>query len=364
MSDTIAYENLAKLNAPFMEAYKEKFQAILEKGWFVLGDEVKHFEEEFATYCGAKYCVGVANGLDALVLSLKALQLPAGSEVITPSNTYIATVLAILHAELVPVLVEPNIHTYNIDTNMICKAITNKTKVIMPVHLYGKIANMKAIMQLAQEHNLKVVSDCAQAHGASLHEKRAGLWADIAAFSFYPTKNLGGLGDAGAIVTNDESYYAAIRTLRNYGSEKKYHNVVVGYNSRLDEIQAGFLRIKLKALDTITAHKRALAEIYCKGIKNADLILPHIEDDFFDVFHIFAIRHKQRDMLKAYLLENNIMSEIHYPIPPHKQIAMRGIIAGEYPIAETIHEEILSLPISYMHTREDIERVIECINSL
>ena len=358
----IEYENLRKVNEPFFAEFQRVFAETLDSGWYILGKNVVRFEEEFARYCGAGHCVGVASGLDALTLSLKAFDFPAGSEVLVPSNTYIATILAILQAGLQPVLVEPDPQTCNIDPNLLEKQITAKTVAIMVVHLYGKLCAMDRIGAIAGEHRLKVFEDCAQAHGAALGGRRAGSFGDCAAFSFYPTKNLGALGDAGAVVTNDETVVARIRMLRNYGSAQKYHNEVVGVNSRLDEIQAAFLSIKLAALDQINAHKRTLAARYQQGLSD-DFVKPLLQDDYFDVYHIYNVRHPRRDALKSYLAENGIMTEIHYPVPPHRQKALRGMFdATAYPIAEQIHATTLSLPISACHSEEEVARVIEVMN--
>lgn len=351
----IDYENLGKLNAPFVERYKEKFNTILNRGWFVLGEEVSRFEEEFAAYCGAKHCVGLANGLDALTLSLKAFDFPEKSEVLVPSNTYIATILAIVNAGHVPVLVEPDIRTYNIDEKLIERKITTKTRAIMPVHLYGRMSNMPAIIGIAKKHGLKTIEDAAQAHGASINGKKTGAWGDVTAFSFYPTKNLGSLGDAGAITTDDGDIAQRIRTLRNYGSSIKYHNELPGYNSRLDELQAAFLRVKLEALDEINGHKNRLAAIYNEELNGSNFILPLTDSEYFHVYHIYNIRHDGRDKLKAYLEAKGIKTDIHYPVPPTGQKAMAGILDGQNaPVAEEIHATTLSLPVSFCHTEEDI----------
>ncbi len=359
----IEYENLGKLNQPFQKQFQDAFDRVQNSGWFVLGKEVAAFEKEFADYCGSNVCIGVANGLDALVLSLKALDLEAGAEVIVPSNTYIATILAIVQSGLKPVLAEPDIRTYNIDPVNIQKAITAKTRAIMPVHLYGKCCDMKRIMQIAFEHKLMVIEDAAQAHGASQFGVRAGNFGHLAAFSFYPTKNLGALGDAGAVTSSDETLESKIRMLRNYGSSKKYYNEVVGYNSRLDELQAAILREKLKALDDINNHKRKLADIYHHGLKS-DFILPLRQQNYHDVYHIYNVRHERRDDLRKYLLEHSIGTEIHYPVAPADQKAMQGVL-GDYDssIAREIHQTTLSLPISYFHSESEIERVVEVMNS-
>ena len=358
----IEYENLNKLNAPFVEKYKEKFAEILDRGWFVLSEEVSIFEKEFAQYCGAKHCVGVANGLDALTLSLIACEFPKDSEILVPSNTYIATILAIVNAGCAPVLVEPDIRTYNIDENLIEKKINSKTKAIMPVHLYGRLCNMPSIMKLASKYNLKIIEDAAQAHGAALNGNKAGNWGDITAFSFYPTKNLGSLGDAGAITTNNDGYANKIRILRNYGSKKKYCNELIGVNSRLDEIQAGFLRIKLDALDKINAHKNTLAAIYNEELPDNKFIKPLANKDYFHVYHIYNIRHGERDRLKTYLEGKGIKTDIHYPVAPNKQKAMTKILNGqESPIAEEIHNTTLSLPISFCHSETDIAYICKTL---
>jgi len=354
----IDYENLYKVNKPFIKKYKGKFNSILNKGWFILGEEVSEFEKEFAEYCGAKYCIGVANGLDALVLSILACDFPLRSEIIVPSNTYIASILAIINAGHIPVLVEPDIQTYNIDEKLIEKKITEKTKAIMPVHLYGRLCNMESIIEIADKHNLKIIEDAAQAHGAALRGKKAGAWGDLTAFSFYPTKNLGSLGDAGAVTTNNEHYAEKVRTLRNYGSKKKYYNELPGFNSRLDELQAGFLRIKLKSLDKINSHKNKLAAIYNEELPEGKFIKPLIDKEYYHVYHIYNIRHNERDRLKAYLEKNGIKSDIHYPIAPNKQQAMSGILHGqETPIAQEIHSTTLSLPLSFCHSESEIRSV-------
>lgn len=358
----IDYENLRKANEPFFPEYQQSFNRVLNSGWFILGGAVQQFESEFAEFNGNKHCIGVANGLDALMLCLRALNFEKGSEVLVPSNTYIATILSILQCDLVPVLVEPDIHTYNIDPKQIEPLITRKTKAVMVVHLYGKSCEMDTITALTQKHGLALIEDCAQSHGAKHKGKMTGTFG-YSAFSFYPTKNLGCLGDGGAVTTNDDTFAEKIRMLRNYGSVKKYYNEVVGYNSRLDEVQAGFLSVKLKHLNDITSHKRSLAELYHAGLKS-DFIKPQVHPDFYDVFHIYNVRHPRRDDLKEFLLKNEIRTEIHYPVAPHKQKAMSGVLVKrEYPISEEIHSTTLSLPISFCHTKSDVERVIDVMNS-
>jgi len=358
----IEYENLGKVNAPFFESYREAFDKTLQSGWYILGNAVKQFEQEFAAYNGSSFCAGVANGLDALLLALQAFSFEKGDEVIVPSNTYIATVLSIVHNGLRPVLVEPDIHTYNIDPSKIEEQITPRTRAIMVVHLYGKVCEMDPILSIARKHRLKVIEDCAQAHGAAYKGIKAGNFGEFGAFSFYPTKNLGAIGDAGALTTGDAGLLQVIQTLRNYGSELKYHNERVGYNSRLDEIQAAFLSVKLRRLEEINDHKRRLALLYQQGLKE-DFIKPQVHKDHYDVYHIYNVRHPRRDALREYLLKNDIKTEIHYPIAPNKQKAMRGILDHtDTPIAEEIHRSTLSLPVSYFHTEKDIDRVIGVMN--
>ena len=358
----IEFENLGKLNEPFFEDYKAAFAQTLQSGWYILGNNVKAFEAEYALYCKSLYAIGVASGLDALTLSLKALDLEKNSEVIVPSNTYIATILSVLHNNLVPIVVEPDIETYNIDPALIEAKITPATKAIIVVHLYGKVCQMDKIIEIALKYDLKIIEDCAQAHGAKFKDTIAGNFGDLGAHSFYPTKNLGALADAGMVTCNEEFLREKIFSLRNYGSKTKYQNEYVGYNSRLDEIQAAFLSIKLKKLDEINSHKRKLATLYHEGLKE-DFIKPQIHPDFFDVYHIYNIRHTKRDLIKQFLLKKGILTEIHYPIPPNKQKAMSGILDKEAtPISEEIHSTTLSLPISYYHTEEDVLKVIETIN--
>jgi len=358
----IEYENLRLVNKRFFDEYKTAFNEVLDSGWYILGKHVTEFENAFAQYCNVKHCVGVANGLDALILSLRAFNFPSGAEVIVPSNTYIATILSIIQNGLKPILVEPDIKTYNIDPLKIEEKITNRTCAVLVVHLYGKICDMDPIISLAQQCNLKVVEDCAQAHGAIYKNKRAGNFGHFGAFSFYPTKNLGALADAGAVTTNDKNLAESIYALRNYGSRIKYYNEVPGFNSRLDEMQAAFLSIKLKSLDLIIDKKRKLAALYHEGLKS-DFIKPVVHPDFFDVYHIYNIRHPRRDKLREYLLDNGIKTEIHYPVPPNKQVAMKGILDQQpTPIADEIHSTTLSLPISLFHEENEIHQVIEVMN--
>lgn len=356
----IEYENLQKVNEKLFDKYQDSFETFIKSGWYVLGNQVNKFEKEFAQFCTTNHCVGLASGLDALILAIDAFDFPEESEIIVPSNTYIATIMAIVRNGFKPVLVEPDINTYNIDSSKIEEKITNNTKAILVVHLYGKACEMDMINQIATKHDLKIIEDCAQAHGAKFKNQKVGSFG-TGCFSFYPTKNLGALGDAGAITCEDESYTNKIKSLRNYGSSTKYYNDVLGYNSRLDEIQAGFLSIKLQVLDEITDHKRKLAKIYLENL-NDNFIKPVVHEDYFDVYHIFNIRHEKRDELKEYLLKNNIKTEIHYPVSPNKQKAMNKFIEGSYPISEEIHATTLSLPISYFHSKEDVLRVCKVAN--
>ncbi len=357
----IEYENLGLLNAPYQKDFQDVFFKVSQRGWYILGEEVRNFEQEWAAYCGTRFAVGVANGLDALVLCLRALNLAHGSEVLVPSNTYIATILAVLQAGLVPVLVEPRIEDYNMDPDRLRPALTPKTRAILVVHLYGRLAQMEAIMAFARDQGLYVVEDCAQAHGAERNGKKAGAWGHVNAWSFYPTKNLGALGDAGAVTTDDEELADRVRVMRNYGSRVKYYNEVVGVNSRLDEIQAAFLRIKLRRLEELIAHKRNLAQLYHVHLADAGVVLPEKEGQDRHVYHIFNVRHPRRDDLREYLLEKGIKTEIHYPVAPVHQRAMQGILKGPTPIAEEIHATTLSLPISGFHSETDVERVADVI---
>ena len=358
----IEYENLRKSNEKFYSEYRESFENTLESGWFILGERVKTFENEFAAYIGNKHCVGVANGLDALIICLKSLDIEKGSEVIVPSNTYIATILSVLNCGLIPVLVEPDIKTYNMDPLKVEEKISDKTKAIMVVHLYGKSCDMDPISALCDKYSLHLIEDCAQSHGAKYKNKTTGTFGVMSAFSFYPTKNLGALGDGGSVNTDDEALCETVKKYRNYGSLKKYINEIIGVNSRLDEIQAGFLSVELKHLDMINSHKRKLAGIYLKNLKD-DFIKPEVHDDYYDVYHIFNVRHPQRDRLKEYLLDNGIKTDIHYPMSPHRQKAMDGFFDGQkFPVSDEIHNTTLSLPVSYCHSEDDLYRVIEIMN--
>jgi dTDP-4-amino-4,6-dideoxygalactose transaminase len=357
----IEYENLALVNKKLFNNYKKIFNNFLINGSYILGSQVNNFEKEFANFCQTKFCVGVASGLDALILALDAFKFPKDTEIIVPANTYIASILAILRNGLKPILVEPDLASYNIDINKIEEKITKNTKAILVVHLYGKVCQMDGIMTIAKKFDLKIIEDASQAHGAKYKEKMAGSFG-VGCFSFYPTKNLGALGDAGAITTDDEYLVKKFKSLRNYGSSVKYYNNDLGYNSRLDELQAGFLSAKLKILDKINNHKRKLAKVYIENL-NDKFIKPVVHQDFYDVYHIFNIRCDKRDELKDYLLENGIKTELHYPISPSKQKAMKGLIGDDYPITEEIHNTTLSLPISYFHTKENCLKVCKVMNS-
>ena len=359
----IEYENLQKLNSSFAQELQSAGRHVIDSGWFILGSQVRCFEEEFATYIGVRHCIGVANGLDALTICLRAFEFQSAGEVLVASNTYIATILSIVNAGLRPVLVEPDIRTYNIDCNKLEAQINERTVAIMPVHLYGKCCDMPTILSLAEKYGLKVIEDCAQAHGASVAGRQAGTWGHANAFSFYPTKNLGALGDAGAVTTNDSELAEKIAALRNYGSHKKYHNNYIGLNSRLDEVQAAFLRVKLKHLNCLNEHKRNLAKIYLSTIVNPSLTLPSVESGYHDVYHIFTVRHLERERLRIYLKENGIQTEVHYPISPNRQEAFRHLFSDtDCQTSEQIHCTTLSLPISFIHSKKDIEVVAETLN--
>lgn len=367
----IPFLDLKNVNQQYREELITACTRVIDSGWYIGGNELEQFEQNFANYCGVKFAIGVANGLDALILTLRAWKelgkLKDGEEVIVPSNTYIASILAITANDLVPILVEPDIETYNIDPLKIEEAITAKTKVILPVHLYGQLADMPTIMQIANKYKLLVLEDSAQSHGAEINGTKAGNWGDASGFSFYPGKNLGALGDAGAITTNDAELAQTLKALRNYGSHEKYKNLFVGVNSRLDEIQAAMLDVKLKHLDAEVNHRRTIAKMYLEGIKNPELSLPLSEVDAsqYDqhVWHLFVIRSKNREALQQYLAENGVQTLIHYPIPPHKQQAYKEWNDLSYPISEKIHDEVMSLPMGPTLSLEDVEKVIQLCNS-
>lgn len=365
----IAFLDLKKINAPYEIAFQEKMKSVLENGWYILGNEVTTFENSFANYCGTKHCMGVGNGFDALVLIFKGFiqlgKLQKGDEVIVPANTYIASILAILEADLVPVLVEPKLETYNLNPDLIQEIITSKTKAILAVHLYGQLAEMDAINEIARQNDLLVIEDAAQAHGAVSDFGKSGNLSNAAAFSFYPGKNLGALGDGGAVTTNDDHLAKVIQSLRNYGSEEKYKNEYVGVNSRLDELQAAFLNVKLPNLDEENNIRKTIAKRYLNEIKNDKIILPTLSlrgTKQSHVFHLFVIRTENRDELQQYLLENGIQTMIHYPVPPHRQKAFSNWKHLSFPITEKIHNEVLSLPISPVMTMVELSFIIEILN--
>ncbi len=363
----IPFLDLKKVNHPYENAFQRKLENMLQNGWYILGEEVAAFEKNFAQYCGTKHCIGVANGLDALVLIFKGYiqlgKLQKGDEVIVPANTYIASILAVLQADLVPILVEPDLETYNIDPKLILQKINPKTRAILAVHLYGQLAPMDEIAAIAKENNLLLIEDAAQAHGAKNSEGNyAGNLADAAGFSFYPGKNLGALGDAGAITTNDEALAAVLHSLRNYGSEIKYHNDFIGVNSRLDELQAAFLNVKLPNLNQENAQRKIVVNRYLSAITNPKIVLPLYNGGEHHVFHIFVIRVKNRDELQAYLYEHGIQTQIHYPIAPHQQKALQDWNSLSFPITEQIHRELLSLPMSPVMTIEEVDFIIRILN--
>ena len=355
---TTAYQvSQADINAALLRVAKS--------GWYLLGKELAGFEAQFAAYCGARHCAGVGNGLDALRLALLALGVGAGDEVIVPSNTFIATWLAVSQCGARPVPVEPSEATYNLDPGRIEAAITPRTKVILPVHLYGQPADMDPIREIAVRRGLKVLDDCAQAHAAAYKGRKVGNLADISAWSFYPGKNLGAFGDGGAVMTGDDALDDAVRALRNYGSRVKYHHEVMGFNSRLDEIQAAVLAVKLRYLDTAYAQRRKIAARYLEGLAGLPILLPQVPDWADPAWHLFVIRHSDRDGLQKRLTELGIDTLIHYPIPPHLQPAYAelGYAPGDFPIAEAIHREVLSLPMWPGMSEAQIERVIAAVRS-
>lgn len=340
------------------------FDRVYNRSWYIDGVEREAFEKSFAEYCNTEYCVGVGNGLDALMLALKAYNIGDGDEVIVPSNTFIASALAVSYVGAKVVFVEPDIRTFNIDPSKIEKAITEKTKAIMAVHLYGQPCEMDSIMEIAKNNNLIVIEDCAQAHGATYKGTKIGSFGNAAGFSFYPGKNLGALGDAGATVSNDKEIMEIVKALGNYGSDYKYHHIYKGNNSRLDEMQAAFLAAKLPHLDKMNAERRRIAQMYLEGINNSEIILPYVIEEAVPVWHIFGVRCKRRAELENYLNEKGIGTNKHYPIPMHLQECYKdlGFKKGDFPIAEEISETELSLPMYYGMTDEEILYVIEAIN--
>ena len=367
----VPFLDLKKINLRQEIAFEKAFKELLNSGWYILGQQLKNFEEKFANYCGTKYCIGVANGLDALILILEGYKklgiMQDGDEVIVPSNTYIASILAVSKAGLVPVLVEPSLDDYLIDPSAIEEKITEKTKAILPVHLYGQVCNMDAIIEIAKKHQLKVIEDSAQSQGAVYKGKRAGNLGDASGFSFYPGKNLGALGDAGAITTNDEELAKTIMALRNYGSHVKYQNLYQGLNSRLDELQAPILSIKLESLDDDNNYRRNVAKQYLAQIKNEMVILPSAKSDEEDglshVWHVFTLRTSKREAFEKHLADSGVQTVIHYPVPPHKQPAYKEWNDQSFPKSEKIHREIISIPISPVITPKQITEVINAVNS-
>jgi dTDP-4-amino-4,6-dideoxygalactose transaminase len=349
-------------------AYKTEYEhaviKTLESGWYILGKNVEKFEEEFSSYIGSKYCVGLNSGLDALILAFRALEIGKGDEVIVPANTYIASVLGITENRATPVFVEPDEH-YNLDADKIEESITVNTKAILVVHLYGQAANMKDIKEIADRYNIYLIEDCAQSHGAKFEGKRTGAWGDIGCFSFYPTKNIGAFGDGGAIVTNNLEINEKIKLLRNYGSKVKYQNEIVGLNSRLDEIQAALLSVKLSHYDELRIEREETAKKYLNGIRNKHLCLPKTNTKFEHVWHLFVVKTKKREELQRYLLEHNIATQIHYPVPPHlsKAYEYLNYKIGDFPITEDYANTILSLPLFEGMTDEETDYVINTINN-
>jgi dTDP-4-amino-4,6-dideoxygalactose transaminase len=369
----IKFLDLQKINEQYADELKQAAADVIDSGWYLLGEKVKQFEQDLGSYIGSQNTIAVGNGLDALRLILRAYiemgVMQKGDEVIVPSNTYIASILAISDNGLKPVLVEPDIHTYNLDISLIEQHITPKTKAIMVVHLYGQVCWSEQLEELAKKHKLKVIEDNAQAIGAEWKGIKTGNLGDAAGFSFYPGKNLGALGDAGAVTTKDSALAQVVRALANYGSKEKYKNDFQGLNSRMDEMQAAFLSVKLKYLDAETQLRRKIARYYCENIKNPDIILPQLPTSNFQlldsvhVWHVFVIRTNQRDKLQAYLTGKGIQTLIHYPIPPNKQMAYKEWNHLSFPISEKIHNEVLSLPISPVMTDEEVESLTKAINS-
>lgn len=363
----IPFLDLKDINKQYRDQLIEASTRVIDSGWYIRGNEVSEFENEFSDYCGTKYCIGVANGLDALILIIRGYMelgiFQEDDEIIVPANTYIASILAVSYNRLKPVLVEPDIRTYLIDPLKIEEKITSRTRAIMPVHLYGQTADMEQINSIAKKYNLKVIEDSAQAHGAASYGRKTGNLGHASGFSFYPGKNLGALGDGGAVTTNDDELADCIRALSNYGSHKKYENKYKGFNSRLDEMQAAILRVKLQYLDNENKKRRQIVKIYRENITNENIVLPHV---FFEeenhVWHLFVIRSIDRDKLQTHLFENGIHTMIHYPIPPHKQEAYKDWRNMSYPISEKIHKEVLSLPMSPTLEDYQIGRVVEAVN--
>lgn len=362
----VPFLDLKAINLARREALAATFARVLDSGWYMLGSELAGFEGEYAAYCEAAHCVGVANGLDALVLALRAMDIGPGDEVIVPSNTYIASWLAVSHVGAVPVPVEPAPGSYNLDPARIEAAITPRTRAVMPVHLYGQPADLRSILDIARRHGLRVLEDAAQAHGAAFEGRRIGAHGDAVAWSFYPGKNLGALGDGGAVTTDDAALAERLRVLRNYGSRVKYHNEVIGWNSRLDELQAALLRVKLPHLDAENQRRAQIAAQYLDGLAGLDLVLPTVPAFAMPVWHLFVVRHPHRDELARRLSERQVGTMIHYPVPPHLQPAYAplGLARGALPISEAIHEQVLSLPIGPTQTDAQTEQVIAALRQV
>ncbi|MFH0874135.1 MAG: DegT/DnrJ/EryC1/StrS family aminotransferase [Candidatus Komeilibacteria bacterium] len=363
----IPFLDLKKLNDLHRQELLDAMTEVFASGWFILGNKLRTLETEFAKYCGVKHTIGTGNGLDALTLIMRAYKelgiFHEGDEIIVPSNTYIASILAITENALRPVLVEPDINTFNIDPQLLEASITPKTKAIMVVHLYGQVGYSAKMKEIADRHGLKIIEDSAQAHGAVYQGKKTGNLGDASGFSFYPSKNLGALGDAGAVTTNDDHLAEVVRALANYGSHKKYHNNYKGVNSRLDELQAAVLSVKLKYLDQENARRREIAHKYLAGINNPGLILPASASEESHVWHLFVVRTEQREAFGQHLLANGIETLIHYPVPPHKQPAFREWSQLSYPISEQIHRTVISLPLYPSLTEEEIAKIITVCNS-
>lgn len=358
----IKFLDLHKINERFRCELDARIKEVLDSGWYLLGKQDKTFEENFAKYCGVKHCIGVANGLDALNLIIRAYGFGVGDEIIVPANTYIATILAISENGCTPVLVEPDEKTFNINVDLIEEKITSKTKAIMVVHLYGQAVEMEKVWNLAKKYNLKVIEDSAQAHGAMYKGKRTGNLGDASGFSFYPGKNLGCMGDGGCVTTNDDELATKIRAIANYGSDRKYHHIYKGINSRLDEIQAAVLDVKLPHLDADNARRREIANYYCKNITNPKIILPQTYSEDAHVWHVFVVRCDDRDALQKHLEVNDIQTNIHYPTAPHKQGCYSEYAHLSLPVTEKIHAEVMSLPISPVMTDDEVKKVVEVIN--
>ncbi|MCH9695879.1 MAG: DegT/DnrJ/EryC1/StrS family aminotransferase [Gammaproteobacteria bacterium] len=361
--DRVPFLDLRAAYNELQQEIDEAVQRVLKSGWYILGPEVESFESRFARYVDSSYCVGMANGLDALHLALRALGVESGDEVIVPSNTYIATWLAVSQCGAVPVIVEPDPTTYNLDPELLEAAITSRTKVILPVHLYGQPADLDPILSVAKKHGLRVLEDAAQSHGARYRGRRVGSHGDVVAWSFYPGKNLGAMGDGGAVTTSDSSLAERIRVLRNYGSKEKYVNEVQGYNSRLDPIQAAILNVKLEHLDEWTSRRSGVAQQYIDGLSNADIVIPHVPEWADPVWHLFVVQHERRDALQKKLRANGVDTLIHYPISPHQQCAYRGMGLSEdaFPIAASLARRVLSLPISPHHSEKQIDAVVSAV---